>query len=88
MTRCHYCPRLAMTDDHVVPVSKGGSNRRSNKVPCCVLCNSTKGNVPQEHYIAFLEFVRKIRGKELYDMSKSQRKMIKRQFLNETGIKI
>lgn len=33
-----------MTVDHVVPVSKGGSNTFDNKVPMCQPCNSRKGN--------------------------------------------
>lgn len=41
--RCAYCGRSATTYDHVFPVSAGGQTRRSNIVPACVSCNSSKG---------------------------------------------
>ena len=43
---CHYChveTSLALIEpDHVVPLSKGGSNSIVNVVPCCRPCNSDK----------------------------------------------
>lgn len=41
--RCVYCGRVADTMDHVVPVSKGGTNDAENLVPACSSCNSSKG---------------------------------------------
>ena len=42
---CAYCrDERATTVDHVKPKSKGGSNLRSNLVPCCVECNHSKGS--------------------------------------------
>lgn len=51
---CHYCgcrmiftikPEPTMfTIDHVVPLSRGGSNQRSNLVGACKACNEAKGN--------------------------------------------
>ena len=41
---CKYCGELAMTFDHVIPVSKGGSADADNIVLACVSCNSSKGN--------------------------------------------
>ncbi len=42
--RCAYCgcqpPRL--TQDHVIPLSKGGSHTKSNVVPACRSCNNRK----------------------------------------------
>jgi 5-methylcytosine-specific restriction endonuclease McrA len=46
--RCAYCgevPRI-MTQDHVVPLAKGGDHTRANIVPACVPCNSAKGTGP------------------------------------------
>jgi 5-methylcytosine-specific restriction endonuclease McrA len=41
---CHYCGGPGGCIDHVVPLSKGGTNDTSNLVPCCRPCNSRKGN--------------------------------------------
>lgn len=46
---CHYCKeelwRENSTIDHIVPLSKGGSDRRENKVHCCRRCNTLKGSL-------------------------------------------
>lgn len=41
--RCAYCPDLADTRDHVIPVARGGSNSIDNIVPACKSCNCSKG---------------------------------------------
>ena len=42
---CAYCRiRRADTLDHLKPRCKGGSNLRSNLVPCCRECNHSKGS--------------------------------------------
>jgi len=42
--RCAYCARadVAMTQDHVLPLSQGGSHSWDNVVPACRSCNSRK----------------------------------------------
>ncbi|MBB4985022.1 HNH endonuclease [Streptomyces nymphaeiformis] len=45
--RCSYCHRRLRIDeqpepDHVVPLSRGGSNALSNILPACSACNSDK----------------------------------------------
>lgn len=48
--RCAYCGarqgrgRWTLTQDHVVPLSKGGCHTVSNVVPACMSCNCRKGN--------------------------------------------
>jgi 5-methylcytosine-specific restriction endonuclease McrA len=55
--RCQYCgrpsselkPREALTRDHVVPISRGGTNEWTNVVTACSPCNTRKGNrLPHE----------------------------------------
>ena len=50
--RCQYCgrpaaelkPREALTRDHVIPISRGGTNDWTNVVAACSPCNTRKGN--------------------------------------------
>jgi len=42
---CHYCGRERSTScDHVIPVSKGGTDDDDNLVCSCWPCNQSKGN--------------------------------------------
>lgn len=40
---CVYCFNKATTRDHVIPLSKGGTNNIENVVPACRPCNDSKG---------------------------------------------
>ncbi|GAC1476735.1 MAG: HNH endonuclease [Gemmatimonadaceae bacterium] len=55
--RCQYCgraqvelkPREALTRDHLMPLSRGGTNDWTNVVTACSPCNTRKGNrLPDE----------------------------------------
>ncbi|HEU4995208.1 MAG TPA: HNH endonuclease [Gemmatimonadaceae bacterium] len=55
--RCQYCgrhmtefkPREALTRDHLVPLSRGGTNDWTNVTTACSPCNTRKGNrLPEE----------------------------------------
>ena len=55
--RCQYChrsqlelrPRECLTRDHLVPISRGGSNEWTNVVTACSSCNTRKGSrLPDE----------------------------------------
>lgn len=39
---CHYCGQEANTVDHLIPISKGGTDEASNMVAACNKCNSGK----------------------------------------------
>lgn len=42
--RCAYCGGTFQHLDHVIPISKGGTNWPANLRPCCLTCNSRKGD--------------------------------------------
>jgi 5-methylcytosine-specific restriction endonuclease McrA len=50
--RCQYCgrtgaelrPRESLTRDHLIPISRGGTNEWTNVVTACSPCNTRKGN--------------------------------------------
>ena len=50
--RCQYCgrsaaelkPREALTRDHLIPISRGGTNEWTNVVTACSTCNTRKSN--------------------------------------------
>ena len=46
--RCAYCGKMpaSLTQDHVIPLSLGGSHTPTNIVPACRSCNSSKGARP------------------------------------------
>ena len=55
--QCQFCgrpqsqlrPRECLTRDHLVPLSRGGTNAWSNVVTACSTCNARKGNrLPEE----------------------------------------
>ena len=63
--QCQYCgrranelkPRESLTRDHLIPMSRGGTNEWSNVVTACSSCNTRKANrMPAEtrNYIATL----------------------------------
>lgn len=47
--KCAYCGKEfdlfdLPTKDHMIPITKGGSNTKENIVPACRSCNAKKGN--------------------------------------------
>lgn len=49
---CAYCgiSGVAMTQDHIIPLSRGGSHTASNVTPACRPCNSSKGTKTLEEW--------------------------------------
>lgn len=41
---CQYCGGIAMEVDHIIPLSRGGTNDDSNLAAACFRCNRSKGN--------------------------------------------
>lgn len=47
--RCVHCGHVFFTKenlsvDHVIPLSRGGKNHKTNFVPACIDCNCKRGN--------------------------------------------
>lgn len=54
--RCVYCgtglTAKTVTEDHIVPISKGGSDNIDNIAPACGPCNSSKWSMPVGAFLA------------------------------------
>lgn len=48
---CQYCGDEANTVDHIVPVSRGGTNDLANLTPACKTCNSSKRDKLVEEWL-------------------------------------
>lgn len=64
---CRYCGRsfddyISKTKDHVIPVSKGGLDRKENRRPCCYDCNQWKSDKMPKDWLD--ELVGLARGKK------------------------
>jgi 5-methylcytosine-specific restriction endonuclease McrA len=51
--KCAYCDAagIPLNVDHIVPRSRGGSNRVTNLTLACVPCNQAKDNTPVEQFV-------------------------------------
>lgn len=49
---CFYCSDPATSVDHIVPVSRGGTDAPGNLVPACSSCNCSKNNTDPIKWIA------------------------------------
>lgn len=56
--RCHYCQKLltvrTATRDHLIPLSRGGSDDIGNITPACRYCNGSKGTKTHDEYITVI----------------------------------
>jgi len=60
--KCIYCgvekydtPQGWLTCEHLIPLSRGGSNWPSNLAPSCQSCNSSKGTKTHFEYLEYLD---------------------------------
>jgi hypothetical protein len=49
---CAYCGDPADTTDHVIPISRGGTDLPANRLPACGRCNSSKRDLTLQEWIA------------------------------------
>lgn len=54
---CSYCRQLGgiLEDDHVVPISKGGTNEKTNLTTSCRKCNRQKKGKTVEEFLKWRE---------------------------------
>jgi hypothetical protein len=56
ITQCVYCQTDLTEDqvtfDHIVPLARGGPDRRWNLAPCCEPCNRLKGPLTASEFLA------------------------------------
>jgi len=57
--RCSYCGVILdynnVTEDHIIPLSRGGSDGIDNITPSCLICNLKKGTKTYEEYVVWRE---------------------------------
>ena len=53
---CHYCgSKHALTTDHIIPRTHGGSDLAENLVPACATCNRSRGYRPYAEFVEIVE---------------------------------
>ena len=64
--RCAYCgERTQLTQDHFIPLAKGGHYIRSNIIPACMKCNSSKNSNNFSEWYPKQEFYSKEREQKI-----------------------
>lgn len=58
---CYYCGIPGkMTVDHLIPISRGGTDDIENIVPACLLCNARKNNKTAEEFFEIINTSKEI----------------------------
>lgn len=67
---CHYCLRKTtdeeITYDHMIPKSAGGTATINNGIAACINCNQSRGIIPFELFMLYLNRVIDITREEAY----------------------
>jgi len=67
--RCAYCGKelIKITADHFIPLTKGGGLTKSNILPICVSCNSSKKNKNFMEWFDKQPFFNQINQKKIFN---------------------
>lgn len=67
--KCCYCGEemVTPTKDHIIPLFEGGKLERTNVLPCCLKCNSSKKHIKMEDWFRSQPFFDEGRLQKIYD---------------------
>lgn len=69
---CYYCntplTEKNRTIDHMIPLSRGGPNRKENRVWCCRECNANKMDMTVEEFMEYRKLKEIYHGQELINV--------------------
>jgi len=70
--KCAYCGEKVdrFDQDHIVPLSNGGTHTKQNIIPSCEYCNGSKHNKDMENWYRMQSFFSEERLKLIYDYIK------------------
>lgn len=69
--KCAYCGKeKKLTQDHFIPVAKGGDYTKNNIIPCCFNCNCSKQDNDFSEWYIKQKFYSKERENKIYDYFK------------------
>lgn len=70
---CAYCGKeKKLTQDHIIPAVRGGGYTKSNIVPCCASCNSSKQDRDYEEWFKNKSFFNEKRLKKIKEVMQWQ----------------
>ncbi len=74
MTNCEYCGvklnRTNFSVDHKIPLAHGGDTSTENLAYCCSKCNTAKGEMNYDEFMALIAMIREWDDKGKYILSR------------------